>query len=128
MNLCRAGMPSQAAVRIVGVKRRAVSASPQSERFKKRLEGAAIFARTDLPCTADEPFNDRFDRVVTGPLRDRAFDHLRDDDIAAFDDQRGRDGFTQTRAPQNPGIDPKSFLGFLDITNGTRRQRRVLDN
>jgi hypothetical protein len=28
------------------------------------------------------------DRVMGGPLRDRAFDHFRPDDIAPFDDKR----------------------------------------
>jgi hypothetical protein len=41
-----------------------------------------------LPGAADEPFDDRLDRVMGQPIRDRALDHLRGDDIAAFHDNR----------------------------------------
>jgi hypothetical protein len=37
----------------------------------------------DLPDAAGQPFDDRSDGVVSGPLCDRAFDHFGDDDIAA---------------------------------------------
>jgi hypothetical protein len=43
--------------------------------------------RTDLPGPAAEPFDDRTDGVMAGPLGDCALDHLRDDDIAAFHDK-----------------------------------------
>ncbi len=43
---------------------------------------------TALPGAADKPFEDRLDRVMGGPLRDRAFDHFCGDDIEAFDDNR----------------------------------------
>jgi hypothetical protein len=43
---------------------------------------------TDLPGAADQPFQDRVDSVVNGPFGDRTSSHLRDNDIAAFDDNR----------------------------------------
>jgi hypothetical protein len=47
------------------------------------------------------PFGDRLDRVVGWPSGERGLDHLCDDDVAVFDDRRGRCGFAQTRAPWN---------------------------
>jgi hypothetical protein len=54
-----------------------------------RHDNSSIVRAKEPTCrAADQPFHDRLDRVMDGPLRDRAFDHLRDDDIAAWDDQR----------------------------------------
>jgi hypothetical protein len=37
--------------------------------------------------------------VSWAAARERGLDHLGDDDVAVFNDQRGRCGFAQTRAP-----------------------------
>jgi hypothetical protein len=87
------------------MQRAATQADPQHG-YPRRHQSPRQFVdrpreRTGLPGATDQPLHDLLDRVMTGPLRNRAFDHFRDDDIAALHDQRGRFDFAQTLAPRN---------------------------
>jgi hypothetical protein len=68
---------------------------------------------------------------MSGPLRDRTLDRLRDNDIAAFDDKRGGFDFVQAFAPQtratwtsSPG--PRKHTRLLAPTHFFKKRPKSL--